>query len=246
MFKRRPLPDHLNVPWRVRDALILVVAWFGLQIVLGGVLDVVAIWVPVLKHFLQGAVHGDVVPSFVINLISIGIGFGILALYLRKYRVGWDVVGLRRVGILRTAKYLALILISFVVLANLALALFTLLPGFNADQPQINEFTGSIRSHQVLAFMALVLLPPIFEETIFRGFIFPAIAKRTGMIWGAILSSLLFGLAHGQANLFVYTSILGMLLCFMYVRLRSTVPGILLHMLNNYLAFLALLAHAGK
>jgi membrane protease YdiL (CAAX protease family) len=82
-----------------------------------------------------------------------------------------------------------------------------------------------------------VLLPPIIEETIFRGFIFPAISTRTGVIWGAILSSLLFGAFHGQANVFVYTAILGLLLCFMYVRTKSIIPGMVLHMLNNFLAF---------
>ena len=84
-----------------------------------------------------------------------------------------------------------------------------------------------------------MLVPPVLEETIFRGFIFPAISKRTGVIWGAILSSALFGLAHAQGNITVYTFVLGLVLCFMYVRLRSILPGMALHMLNNYLAFLA-------
>jgi membrane protease YdiL (CAAX protease family) len=145
------------------------------------------------------------------------------------------------VGVWRAIKYLFGILLLFIVLANLALVLVKLLvPAFNIDQPQDNEFTASVHTHRSLALVALVLLPPIFEETIFRGFIFPALSKRVGIIWGAVLSSMLFGIAHGQPNLFVYTTILGLLLCFMYVRMRSIVPGILLHMLNNYLAFVAL------
>jgi hypothetical protein len=75
--------------------------------------------------------------------------------------------------------------------------------------------------------------------------VFPALAKRTGLVWGAIFSSALFGLAHGQANLFVYTMILGLVLCFIYVRTKSIVPGIILHMLNNFLAFIVL-AGSGK
>ena len=43
-----------------------------------------------------------------------------------------------------------------------------------------------------------------------------------------------------QANVGVYTFFLGMVLCFMYARLRSIVPGVLLHMVNNLLVFVAL------
>jgi membrane protease YdiL (CAAX protease family) len=65
-------------------------------------------------------------------------------------------------------------------------------------------------------------------------------AKRWGVITGAIVSSAIFGLAHAQANISIYTWLLGLLLCAMYVRLKSIIPGMALHMLNNYLAFLAL------
>ncbi len=85
-----------------------------------------------------------------------------------------------------------------------------------------------------------MLIPPIIEETVFRGFIFPAFSKRFGVIIGALLSSLLFGFAHLQYNVGVYTVVLGLLLCLLYIKLRSIVPGIFLHMLNNYLAFVAL------
>ena len=231
----------MNVPWRVRDVAGLVAAWFGLQIVLGVMLAVLARGVPAIRDF-QAAVHsGDITASFTLNLVSVAIGLGIVALYLRHYKVGWKMVGWRRVGVLKTIKYLFGIMLAFIILANLVLALVKLLvPSFNIDQPQTNDFTSAVNTHRSLALVALVILPPIFEETIFRGFIFPALAKKTGLIWGAVLSSMIFGIAHGQTNLFVYTSILGLLLCFMYTKTRSIIPGILVHMLNNYLAFVAI------
>lgn len=241
MFKRRELPEFLNVPWGGRDVLVFVVAWFGLQLILGLVLAAIAPAVPAIAEFLQGIDRGDVSASFMFNLAGVVIGLAIVAIYLRRHKVGWTAVGWRRVGIFRTIKYLFGIMVAFVILANLVLMLVKLLiPGFNIDQPQDNEFTAAVDTHRSLALVALVLLPPIFEETIFRGFIFPAISKRTGVVGGAVLSSIIFGIAHGQPNLFVYTSILGLLLCFMYVRLHSIVPGVLVHMLNNYLAFIAL------
>jgi membrane protease YdiL (CAAX protease family) len=241
MFKRRELPEFLNVPWRVRDVAVFVVAWFGLQLFIGAVLAVTAPMAPAVAGFLNSVHRGDIGASFALNLTGVGLGLGLVAVYLRRYKVGWATVGWRRAGVLRSIKYLFGILLVFVILANLALALVKLLvPGFDIDQSQSNEFTSAVHTHRSLALVALVLIPPIFEETIFRGFIFPALSKRTGMIWGALLSSVIFGIAHGQPNLFVYTTILGLLLCFMYVRLGSIVPGIFVHMLNNYLAFIAL------
>jgi len=238
---RRSLPEFLNVPWRVRDVLFFIVAWFGLQLLIGVTLAVLGRSLPPVKQFLVQVQAGDVGASFALDLAGVVIGFLLVAAFLRHYGVSWQAVGWRRIKLWRALKYLLGIMLVFILLANLALLLVKLVvPGFDANQPQTNEFTQATQSHRSLALVALVLLPPIFEETIFRGFIFPALAKRMGLIGGAILSSAIFGIAHGQPNLFVYTAILGMLLCFMYVRLRSIVPGILLHMLNNYLAFLAL------
>ncbi len=243
MFKRkhRELPEFLQVPWGVREVLVYVFAWFGLQLAVGALLAVLGPNVPAVASFLKSAHNGDIAASFALDLVGVVIGFGIVGWYLRRYKVGWEMVGWRKVGFWRTAKYLIGILLLFIVLADLALVLVKfLVPAFNVDQPQTNDFTTAMGSNRSLALVALVIIPPIFEETIFRGFLFPALSKHGGVIWGAILSSVIFGVAHGQANLFIYTTILGLFLCFMYRRLGSIIPGIFLHMLNNYLAFLAL------
>ncbi len=235
------MPEYLKVPWGVRDVVVFVLAWFGLQLVVGLAVALLSPYLPPMKRFLDAIAAGNVDASFGLDLVGIVIGFGLIALFLRKYKANWSAVGWRRVSILKLLKYLAAALIIFVVLVNVALIVVKLLvPSFDANQPQTNDFTKAAGSHRSLALIALVLLPPIFEETVFRGFIFPALSKRAGIIWGAVLSSILFGVAHGQPNLFVYTSILGLLLCFIYFRTRSIVPGVLLHMVNNYLAFLAL------
>ncbi len=129
--------------------------------------------------------------------------------------------------------------VIFFVGVQLALMLVTLLlPGFNANQAQSNGIITTAKQQPILAIFALVILPPMLEETLFRGLMFPTLSKRIGLVWGAILSSALFGFAHLQANISVYTFVLGLVLCFMYVKLKSTIPGMLLHMLNNYVAFI--------
>jgi membrane protease YdiL (CAAX protease family) len=240
--RKRALPEFLNVPWHARDVLVFAAAWVGIQIVVVAILHALGPVIPSVRQFLSAAAKGtDIQATFVLDLLDAAAGFGVVALYLRKYKVGWSAVGWRKVGLGRAAGYLLGILALFYVLASGTLWLVSVLvPSFNANQAQQNDFIGAAPSHHSLALFALVILPPILEETIFRGFMFAALAKRWGVVWGAILSSAIFGLAHAQANISIYTFLLGLLLCFMYVRLRSIVPGMFLHALNNYLAFIAL------
>jgi membrane protease YdiL (CAAX protease family) len=239
--QRRPLPDHLRVPWGAWAAAVFVVLWVGSQFLLGIVLVLTARVVPAMAVFLKSVRAEAVGPSFALNLVSAAMGLLLLWAFLRHYKVGWRTLGWRRTNFWRSLLYVAIIIFSFLILFQVALSLADkLIPGFDPNQAQNNEFTKNPSSHFNLSLIALVLIPPVVEESIFRGFIFPALSKRLGLIGGAVLSSFLFGLAHGQANVFIYTFILGLFLCFMYVRLRSIFPGMVLHMLNNLLALWAI------
>lgn len=240
----RQLPEHLRVPWAIKDALLVfLAAWIVLPIVVVLLVRLAAPYDPLSAWFLDGLRAGQIEASFALTVVDALGAVAILALYLRRYRASWAAVGWRRFSVWQASGYMLGMFIAFAVLSNAALWLVSLLdPNFNANQPQTNDFLNAAQSHRGLALAALVLLPPVIEETVFRGFIFPAVAKHWGLVAGAVVSSILFGLAHLQANVSVYTFVLGLVLCFLYVRLRSIVPGILLHMLNNYLAFMALSA----
>jgi membrane protease YdiL (CAAX protease family) len=235
---RRELPDFLKVPWGIKDALLLVFIWLALQVLLGIVLAAVGEFVPAVNAFIS---EGDIANTFILYAVQVALGLGLAWLFARHYKVGWQALGWRRVSLAKAIGYMAAIFILFILLVQAALLIVQyLVPGFDPNEAQTNDFTQNAASNRSLAIIALVLLPPIFEETIFRGFIFPAFSKRMGVIWGAVLSSAIFGIAHGQANLFVYTLLLGLLLCFLYMKTRSIITGIIVHMINNLIAFWAM------
>jgi membrane protease YdiL (CAAX protease family) len=230
-------------PWRVRDIFYFAALWLGLQILVGKI----AVWLapvwPVGYQYLSQASKGDnMLASLIVSLISFVLGFGVLAVMVRRRGARWSSLGLRRFNPFKAIGIVVLLLIGFIFLVYVAFMVVTyLVPGFNANEAQTNDFTNPTSADQRwIAFFALVILPPILEETIFRGLAFAALAKRWGYVWGAVLSSALFAVLHGQANLGVYTFILGLILCTMYVRFKSIGPGMLLHMVNNYLAFWAM------
>ena len=89
-------------------------------------------------------------------------------------------------------------------------------------------------------YVAIGVLAPFAEEVVFRGAILRTLlglmSKKNH--WVAIMiSAAIFGLAHANVAQFVNALLLGLLLGWMYYRTKSLVPGILLHWVNNTMAY---------
>lgn len=221
------------VPWKAWEAVsIFAASWIGVPAI-----------VLILVALIIGPVsQNNLALNFGLVMAEVLVGFGLIWMTLRRYQAKWADVGLRKANWGKAAVYVLIFLVGFLLLVTLIFAIVSaLVPSFNADQAQVNEFTQpTTTSAMRISFLALVILPPFFEEVIFRGFIFPAFTRRLGIIGGALMTSLLFAVAHWQLNVSLYTLILSLLLCFMYYKLRSIWPGIVLHMINNFIAFSAI------
>lgn len=81
---------------------------------------------------------------------------------------------------------------------------------------------------------------PIFEETLFRGFLLPSLTRYLPA-WGAIgLSSLIFAIAHLSLSEVLPLTILGAVLGFVYTRSRNLLSSMLLHSLWNSVTMISL------
>ena len=234
----------IEVPWSATQAIgVFVASWIGVPLLVVGGLKLLALFSPQAQTIINRLSTSDVTTNFILVLLDALVGLWLVKRILDHNKLGWTAVGLRKVNIGRALMYLVAAMAAFLILVAGAFALVSILfPHFNANQAQSNDFTQPHTTQALrLSFLALVIIPPFIEEIIFRGFIFPALTKRWGVIGGAVLTSILFGIAHWQLNVSVYTLILSLLLCFMYYKLRSIWPGIFLHMINNYIAFTALI-----
>lgn len=240
------LTNHLKVPWKSWEALVVfVLTWIGAPLLILSAFRFAAPYDANIMRFVQGIHSNDITASFQLTVLDALAGLGVIWLVLRKYKVSWGNLGLRKFNVLKSSALIIAMFVVFIAIAYMALILTkVLLPGFDPNQAQVNEFTSAVTGNaRIISFLALVVIPPIIEEILFRGFMFPAFAGKLGIFLGALLSSLLFGFAHLQANVGVYTVVLGLLLCYMYKRTGSIIPGITLHMINNYVAFAALMGH---
>lgn len=89
-------------------------------------------------------------------------------------------------------------------------------------------------------YVAIGILAPLAEEVVFRGAILRTLlgimSKKNH--WVAIMiSAAIFGVVHANLAQFVNALLMGLLLGWMYYRTGSLVPGILLHWVNNTMAY---------
>ena len=102
-----------------------------------------------------------------------------------------------------------------------------------------------IKSRASLAAVMLfgVVLAPIFEEMVFRGFLLPLLARSVGAWPGIVLTAVPFGLLHGAQNHWAWQPVvlIGVAgIAFGYVRYKtgSTTAAFLMHSAYNAMGFL--------
>ena len=91
--------------------------------------------------------------------------------------------------------------------------------------------------HRILMFALTTIFPGIVEELQFRGVLFRYLRRR-GFFYAALVSSVIFGLAHLNIfqSLFAFT--LGFSLCYVYEKTRHIWICMILHCLHNSMILL--------
>jgi membrane protease YdiL (CAAX protease family) len=130
---------------------------------------------------------------------------------------------------------------GFIVLPDLVQALWT-----SATGARVSDGAESLRGvfgllPLPLALLAVAIGPGIVEEFWCRGFVGRGLVARAGMVWGVLLTSVLFALMHGNPNGLLAYVLMGAYLHFVYFATRSIWAPVLLHALNNGTAILIVL-----
>ena len=90
--------------------------------------------------------------------------------------------------------------------------------------------------NSIYAYIALIIVGPIAEEFLFRGILFNYLDRKTTRIYAVILSSIFFGIAHGDLVQGVAVFFSGIAMALMYVYTDSILGDITVHMINNFIA----------
>ena len=129
-------------------------------------------------------------------------------------------------------------LVVFLGLANLA----------NLVGALLNRLTGTETTSEMLPsggmelfvqFLALCVMPAVAEELLFRG-AFQGLMRPSGSAVAIFAPALLFGLLHLDLAQGLTAFVCGVFLGWLAERSGSILPGMLLHLVNNMLAFLTI------
>ena len=143
----------------------------------------------------------------------------------------WTDIGLAPIGYI-AATLLALGLVS----------IFSLFPWFNATETQdVGANLIATGWDRALAFIRLVIIAPIAEELVFRGWLYGKLRAKVAMPIAILLVSALFGLVHGQWNVGVNVFAMSIILCGLREVTGTIYAGILMHMIKNAIALAILI-----
>ena len=241
------IPQDFRVPWGWADlAAFVVLAVAGFLLLSLFISTGLAISGVDMRHIQKS-------PNEVILLnilIQVMLDLGLLAYLALQMRLRfrspfWHTIGWRKLETGRfpqAAVYFGLILAGFFLSVIVSLG-STLFPA-KKDLPIQSLFQD--RQATLLFMLIAVLLAPVVEETIFRGYIYPVIGRSFGKVWGIVATGVLFGLLHaeqlwggwGQIALLIFV---GIVLTFARALSRSVVAGFVIHTSYNSILVIGLL-----
>lgn len=166
------------------------------------------------------------------QVVAAVILYLIVARRLKAKKVPWSSLGLRKFNAWRALAYIAgwpLVIVAAGIMITIVTSLAGIAPPDNSSAA-----SGILYSSNVLLGLVLAaLFAPLIEEILFRGMLFSAFSARYGYGYGIVLSSLVFAVIHLNPLQMLTGIILGPYLCWMYKRLNSIYPGMVLHALHN-------------
>jgi len=162
--------------------------------------------------------------------------------WIKKYKTTKEELGIQAPG-WELAIWELLIapasLIAYVILSAL-LVIFAqyFLPFIDFNQVQDTGFSQLIHGYEyVLAFLTLVVIAPIAEEVLFRGYLLGKLRAHISTWLSVLIVSVLFAIVHGAWNVGIDVFALSIVLCLLRIFTKNLWPSIILHMTKNFIAF---------
>ena len=89
-----------------------------------------------------------------------------------------------------------------------------------------------------LVFLSGIIIAPIAEEIVFRGYMYKAFRDRFKPAYAIILSAALFSIIHLEWRAALSLFVIGVVLAYVYEKTGNLMAPITVHILNNAVAFL--------
>lgn len=242
--------QHTRAPWGPwRAAFGAILSFLGAQVFIQ---IVVLIYLAANhnSHALLASLTDSITGQFWITLLAEAVTVAIIWLFVRKWswhkirqgiglgKLGWRDAGYALFGVI-------LYLAAYSITLNITNAFFHV----DVNQEQaigFNNASGFVPL--ALTAISLVILPPLVEEIVFRGFLYGGLRKKLTPVVAAIITSLVFALPHALESsngkllwvAAIDTFTLSLVLCYLREKTGSIYAGMGVHAIKNGLAFITI------
>lgn len=232
-------------PWESVGVTLAI--YFGAQLI-----GVLLLYAPITllgseeqaTKWLSESVSGQFTTILLVEVLTVIF----LLRFLKERLANLKTIGLQRPKWLDLGYVLVgfgLYFILYIVILNLAKAV---IPELDLEQAQETGFESAKGLQLVLVFVGLVVLPPVVEEYLTRGFLYTGLKNKLPIIWAALITSGLFAVAHFQAGngkpllwaAAIDTFVLSLVLIYLREKTSGLWAPVGLHALKNSLAFLSI------
>lgn len=110
-------------------------------------------------------------------------------------------------------------------------------PVLNLFPESFLELLNNMGANGGWSVLMLAILAPVLEEILFRGILLEAVREKYSSGRAIVVSALMFGVIHIIPQQVVNAFVIGLILGFIYVRTDSLWPVIIIHALNNAMAY---------
>lgn len=227
--------------WRRIGIIAGIVIWTFAGFMLAQAIGLAGIWVLQALGVPLADVSAttfNTVVNIIIYSLAIVIILGVPKLVKKRPTTKED-LGVQRYPQLKDVAWLFAGAITYLIL-TLIVTSFAMVVFPSGDYTEAQEigFAGLTNNWEfILAFISLVIVAPVAEEVIFRGYMYGKLRKYAPVWLTVLLTSLLFAIAHFQWNVGLDTFALGVVLALLRFATGSIWASILLHMLKNGVAF---------
>ncbi len=230
--------------WSANDATKVFFAYLALMFV------GMPVFVRILKTFFgfdaQSNAELRMLALFASLFINLAICCAVYCIVCIKYRHSVTALGLSPVNMshnVRQGVIRYLITLPLIILAGYIVNIVSSYYGITPEMQDVVQWVLDEKSSLVLACLMFfgIIIAPIIEEILFRGFLLPALKKSLGGRYAIIVSAALFAAVHIDVFAFMQIFILGLLLGHLYEKTKTLAASIIVHITHNLLTLIFLL-----
>ncbi|MCF6159202.1 MAG: CPBP family intramembrane metalloprotease [wastewater metagenome] len=230
--------------WNIRDAIKVFFAYIILMF----------IGMPVLVQFIRIIFGRNILNiidntsvilflSFFINVLVCTYVFYIVKVV---HRQSIAALGLSTINLPSNIKWgikQYLFTLPFIIIAGIIVNLISSYFDITPEMQDVVQWVLEEKSFFILASLLFfgVILAPVMEEILFRGFLLPALKNTFGSRYAIVISAFLFAGIHMDMFAILQIFILGLLLGYVYEKTQTLAAPIIIHVLHNSLTLMFLL-----